>query len=87
MRKRIYLLAVVVAAVFIGNFVANNPNKHNRDLGSLELANIEALTDTEASTTWSCVGDGKPCEAECGLCHTKIKSKGTLTGSHSCRLQ
>lgn len=88
MKKKNYLLAALVATAVTGTYGAINTTKCDKDLSSLELANIEALSVTESVTTWSCIGaNDKPCGIKCGICGTEINSTGTLIGSHSCRLQ
>lgn len=75
---------VVVAASSIGALKAYDSNCQNEN--QILIENVEALSDiVETVTTWSCDGQSKiKCGAECGLCHTRISSRGILSGTHSC---
>lgn len=50
----------------------------------LLMANVEALTDGECTTTWGCApGPGK-CNAMCGKCGIFVSGEGILIGTHCC---
>ena len=84
--KKNFIRTVVCTVVFCAVGVAAYFGMPKEQDNELLLANVEALAGGETKTTWTCVGTDKTCKVQCGMCGTKIKGKGTLSGSHSCSI-
>lgn len=82
MKKKLFLCCFSIACA-IGIYIAIDSTA-KIEKNDILIENAEALANPETETSWSCVGMNKKCEAECGVCGTKIKSEGTITGTHRC---
>lgn len=75
-----------IAAIAIASLVGTKTFKSNiDDCNCLLLANVEALSKYETSTSIICNGNNnKSCKFRCGQCGTSITGTGKLEGTHSC---
>ena len=77
----IALSAILLWSVVYGGYRVISTDDETSDL---LMANVEALTDGECTTTWGCApGPGK-CNAMCGKCGIFVSGEGILIGTHCC---
>lgn len=87
MRQKKFLLLgsfmLIVAAA--GSYYAYTSNSAVEE-ADLLMANVEALADDEASTSWNCdAKSSSSCSASCLACKIDVSGTGALTGSHTCK--
>lgn len=75
---------ILLSAIVLTASAATAAYVFSQKSSGLFEANVAALTDGESYTSWGCRGGISVCEAECGVCHTRVSGTGRLTGSHTC---
>lgn len=82
MRQFVKIAFVAIFAAVAGYGVYTS--QKSEVMSDLAMANVEALAQSEATTSWTCDGWWGDCSAFCGTCSTKIEGDGSLKGTHSC---
>ena len=85
MNKKLLRVALLVAVVAVAGLGVHKAQAKKTTLSDIMLANVEALSRGESSTTWECKGIFGWCSVHCDKCNASLSAPGSsLIGTHSC---
>lgn len=83
MKTKLFLLSAITIGMI--GYLGSKGLFKGEITDAILLANVEALTITETTTSWNCDGSRKKeCKIQCGRCGTRVEGTGKTSGSHTC---